>query len=48
MDPKLKERFEKFGNCYKILGVPEDARKNEIKKAWRKLSILYHPDKNPG
>lgn len=33
-------------NYYKILGVDKKATKQEIKKAFRKLAVHYHPDKN--
>ncbi|KAH7038189.1 uncharacterized protein B0I36DRAFT_236311 [Microdochium trichocladiopsis] len=32
---------------YKILGISKDADENAIKKAYRKLAIIHHPDKNP-
>jgi molecular chaperone DnaJ len=33
---------------YEVLGVAKDAGADDLKKAFRKLAMQHHPDRNPG
>lgn len=50
VDPLLRQaqidlRRSKTKDYYKVLGVARDADERQIKSAWRKLSVKFHPDK---
>ncbi|CAA9986425.1 heat shock protein, putative [Plasmodium knowlesi strain H] len=41
-----RDNFENLEDYYAILGVPKDATENDIKKAYKKLTMKWHPDRH--
>ena len=44
---ELELKKSRRKDFYKILGIEKDASDQDIKKAYRRLAIVHHPDKNP-
>lgn len=46
-EPAQAESAEPAEDPYQVLGIPSTSKEKDIKKAYRKLAVKFHPDKNP-
>jgi DnaJ homolog subfamily C member 25 len=45
--PSLEDMYCGAQSCYEVLGIKRDASTSQLRRAYRKLTLKYHPDKNP-
>lgn len=46
MSNEMIRLFQKLPNLYEFLGLPKNCTKIQIKKSFRSLTLVYHPDKS--
>lgn len=42
----MTQELEKSRRLYQVLGLPDGAAMDQVKKSYHELALMYHPDKN--